>query len=320
MRLPAHAQTQRLVWHAIKSGPTKVPPMMQFQPLGSRRLYRQIAEQIRDVLASGQYPLGSRLPPERDMAAQLKVSRTSVREAIIALELVGLVEVRIGSGIYVSRVPGAGQSLFEGDDVGPGPFELLKARRIVEAEVAAEAAECVEDATLTALAQTLDAMESSAPGSQEYDDGDRRFHVGIAEATHNGALAQTVRMYWDMRRGPMWRKLERHFQTPALRMAVIADHREILRSLREHSATAARRAMQRHLRRVEREFAQTVGPLQTSDPATEATDSSGSPSGSDAAIPEGRPEGTPPTKSVPAGPPPMVFRSVGQPRNLGGTG
>ncbi|MEA2698933.1 MAG: hypothetical protein QOI66_3204, partial [Myxococcales bacterium] len=174
--------------------------MMQFQPLGTRRLYRQIAEQIRDLLASGQYALGARLPPERDMAAQLKVSRTSVREAIIALELAGLVEVRIGSGIYVSRVPAAGQPLFEAGDVGPGAFELLKARRIVEGEVAAEAAESIEPASLAALSQILDGMERAEPGSQAYDEGDRQFHIGIAEATHNGALTQTVRMYWDQRR------------------------------------------------------------------------------------------------------------------------
>ena len=251
--------------------------MMQFQPLGTRRLYRQIAEQIRDLLASGQYPLGSRLPPERDMAAQLKVSRTSVREAIIALELAGLVEVRIGSGIYVSRVPNAGQSLFESGDAGPGPFEILKARRIVEGEVAAEAAECIEPAALAALEQILEAMERTEPGSHAYDEGDRRFHVGIAEATHNGALAQTVRTYWDWRRGPMWRKLERHFQTPALRAALIGDHREILKALAEHSAIGARRAMQRHIRRVEREFAQSVGPEGSAEAtsAAETTDVGG---------------------------------------------
>lgn len=249
--------------------------MMQFQPLGTRRLYRQIAEQIRDLLASGQYPLGSRLPPERDMAAQLKVSRTSVREAIIALELAGLVEVRIGSGIYVSRVPTAGQSLFETGDTGPGPFEILKARRIVEGEVAAEAAECIEPDSLALLGQMLEVMEGTEPGSQAYDEGDRRFHIGIAEATRNGALTQTVRMYWDMRRGPMWRKLERHFQTPSLRAALVGDHREILKALSEHSAVGARRAMHRHIRRVEREFAQGVGPegsVETKGDAAESTD------------------------------------------------
>ena len=79
---------------------------MPFQSIEPRRLYRQIAEQIRGLIRSGEFPPGARLPPERDLAKQLGVSRPSVREALIALEVEGLVEVRIGSGIYV-RVPRA---------------------------------------------------------------------------------------------------------------------------------------------------------------------------------------------------------------------
>jgi DNA-binding FadR family transcriptional regulator len=74
---------------------------MPFQSIEPRRLYRQIADQIRGLIGSGEFPAGSRLPPERDLARQLGVSRPSVREALIALEVEGLVEVRIGSGIYV---------------------------------------------------------------------------------------------------------------------------------------------------------------------------------------------------------------------------
>ena len=74
---------------------------MPFQSIEPRRLYRQIADQIRALIKSGEFPAGSRLPPERDLARQLGVSRPSVREALIALEVEGMVEVRIGSGIYV---------------------------------------------------------------------------------------------------------------------------------------------------------------------------------------------------------------------------
>src|SRR5439155_20970979 len=66
-----------------------------------RRLYRQIADQIRSLIRSNEFAAGARLPPERDLARQLGVSRPSVREALIALEVEGLVEVKIGSGIYV---------------------------------------------------------------------------------------------------------------------------------------------------------------------------------------------------------------------------
>ena len=74
---------------------------MPFHSIEPRRLYRQIADQIRGLIKSGEFPAGSRLPPERDLARQLGVSRPSVREALIALEVEGMVEVRIGSGIYV---------------------------------------------------------------------------------------------------------------------------------------------------------------------------------------------------------------------------
>src|SRR5688500_20072786 len=82
---------------------------MPLQIIEPRRLYRQIAEQLRGLIRSGEYPVGARLPPERDLALQLKVSRPSVREALIALEVEGLVEVRMGSGIYVIA-PEPGQS------------------------------------------------------------------------------------------------------------------------------------------------------------------------------------------------------------------
>src|ERR1700758_3079561 len=99
---------------------------MPIHSIEPRRLYRQIADQIRTLIRSREFPAGSRLPPERDLARQLGVSRPSVREALIALEVEGLVEVRIGSGIYVLG-SGSGE---QGPPVQAalGPFELLRAR------------------------------------------------------------------------------------------------------------------------------------------------------------------------------------------------
>jgi DNA-binding FadR family transcriptional regulator len=76
---------------------------MPLQTVAPQRLYRQIAEQVRQLMVSGEFALGSRLPAERDLAVQLGVSRPSVREALIALEVEGMIEVRTGSGIYVQR-------------------------------------------------------------------------------------------------------------------------------------------------------------------------------------------------------------------------
>src|SRR5213079_1911863 len=116
---------------------------MPFQSIEPRRLYRQIADQIRRLIGSGEFGPGARLPPERDLARQLGVSRPSVREALIALEVEGLVEVRIGSGIYVrgtapdgapaDGVRGPGPT-GEPAEAAAGPFELLRARYVIEAE------------------------------------------------------------------------------------------------------------------------------------------------------------------------------------------
>src|SRR5258707_11207258 len=112
---------------------------MPLQAVDSRRLYRQIADQIAALIEKGEYVAGKRLPPERDLARQLGVSRPSVREALIALEVEGLVEVRIGSGIYVLGPRGDGE-MGAPVHAALGPFELLRARWIIESECAAFAA------------------------------------------------------------------------------------------------------------------------------------------------------------------------------------
>ena len=131
---------------------------MPFQSIEPRRLYRQIADQIRSLIKSGEFPAGARLPPERDLAKQLGVSRPSVREALIALEVEGLVEVRIGSGIYVQPV-GDDKAAQAGHEAEAGPFELLRARYIIEAECAALAAKSAKTPQLQAISEALDEMQ-----------------------------------------------------------------------------------------------------------------------------------------------------------------
>src|SRR6059036_1512653 len=108
---------------------------MPIQSIEPRRLYRQIADQLRALIKAGEFPVGTRLPTERDLAAKLGVSRPSVREALIALEVEGLVEVRGGSGIYV-RAPEATAGS-KAPEAAAGPFELLRARYVIESECAA---------------------------------------------------------------------------------------------------------------------------------------------------------------------------------------
>ena len=170
---------------------------MPFQSIEPRRLYRQIADQIRTLIRSGEFPAGARLPPERDLARQLGVSRPSVREALIALEVEGLVEVRIGSGIYV-QAPGATAA-------GSGGGERRRRRRDGRPVRAAARALCDRGRDARrwprsprrrrrsqAIEEALEAMQHEFDGDRQPLDGDRLFHLRIAEATGNGALVAVV--------------------------------------------------------------------------------------------------------------------------------
>jgi DNA-binding FadR family transcriptional regulator len=228
---------------------------MPFQTIEPRRLYRQIAEQIRALIRSGEYPPGVRLPPERDLARQLGVSRPSVREALIALEVEGLVEVRIGSGIYVQG-PTAGGN---GEEVPAvhaeaGPFELLRARHVIEGECAALAAKSAKKPQLAAIEEALDAMQKEFDADRQPLAGDQLFHVRIAEATGNGALVAVVKMLWDERTGPLYKQLEHHYDSPALWTAAMAEHRAVVKAIAAHDAPAARAAMHRHLNQAYKRF------------------------------------------------------------------
>ena len=112
---------------------------MPLEAVEARRLYRQVADQLRALIDSGEYRVGSRLPTERDLAEQLKVSRPTVREALIALEVEGRVRIRVGSGIYVSEPAALAQPLPAAAEI-EGPFELLRAREFIESAIAEQAA------------------------------------------------------------------------------------------------------------------------------------------------------------------------------------
>jgi GntR family transcriptional repressor for pyruvate dehydrogenase complex len=229
---------------------------MPFQSIEPRRLYRQIADQIRTLIRSGEFQAGARLPPERDLAKQLGVSRPSVREALIALEVEGLVEVRIGSGIYVlGRDKGDGGT--ENDRSGQaaaGPFELLRARYVIESECAALAAKSAKKGQVEAIDEALDQMQRELDDARQPLEGDRLFHLRVVEATGNGALVAVVRMLWEERSGPLYQQLEHHYDSPALWLTAMSEHRAVLKAIAARDQAGARAAMQRHLNQAYKRF------------------------------------------------------------------
>ncbi len=228
---------------------------MPFQSIEPRRLYRQIAEQIRSLIRSGEFAPGARLPPERDLARELGVSRPSVREALIALEVEGLVEVRIGSGIYVLAAPDESPPA-AAEEPAAGPFELLRARYVIESECAALAAKSASKTQIAAIEEALEAMLAQIKGDAPPLDADRIFHLRIAEATGNGALVAVVKMLWDERTGPLFQQLEHHYETADVWTRAVAEHRAVVKAIAAHDAAGARRAMQRHLNQAYKRFSQ----------------------------------------------------------------
>ncbi len=213
------------------------------------RLYRVVADKIQMLIQEEGIQAGERLPSERDLAAKLSVSRASLREAILALELGGVVEVRGGSGVYIC------EQIEEPDvpEVGPGPFEVLSARRLIESEVAAIAARVATDGAIDAILKAVLEMEKHHADYSSNEQADREFHLSIARATGNSALVGTVEYLWNQR-GRLWHRLKEHFQTEDLRQETLTDHRQILEAIAAHDPAAARKAMRAHLERVTRTF------------------------------------------------------------------
>ncbi len=221
---------------------------MPLQTVEPQRLYRQIAEQLRSLMTAGEFEPGSRLPAERDLAKQFGVSRPSVREALIALEVEGWVEVRTGSGVYV--LERAGRMNGKERKIPPtewGPLELIRARRVIEGEIASLAATHAKRKHIQSIRDAIDLMLEDTDRNVAPLAGDRAFHTAIAQACDNVVLLETVQTFWDARRGPLFERLGDYFETvPSWRMA-IAEHETVLEAIRAHDAQAARAAMQAHM-------------------------------------------------------------------------
>ena len=245
---------------------------MPIESIEPQRLYRQIAEQLRQLIAKGEFAVGARLPAERDLAKQLGVSRPSVREALIALEVENWVEVRTGSGIYVldrskvnanniainniaiqaintpSSIINEGKNEFLSERKAEwGPLELIRARRVVEGETAAIAALQAKRKDIDAMGKALRMMQTEAADGVLPLDGDRAFHTAIVEASGNAVLVETVQNFWDSRRGPIFERLVGYFETMQSWQAAIAEHSAILEAIQNHDAAAARTAMHAHM-------------------------------------------------------------------------
>lgn len=219
-----------------------------------RRRYLQIADQLGESIRTDGLDAGDRLPSERELASRFEVSRQTVREALVALEVAGIVEIRLGSGVYVRSAEAARE--YPDYEDAPGPLEILEARRIFEGEAAALAAKRIGNEELQQLQGRFRLMMEAAArnDAEETEEYDRRFHLAIAEASRNSAIVTTVDYLWRLRSKS---EISRFFHERARErgsMPNIDDHERILDALRQRSPDAAREAMRTHIGRVYDEF------------------------------------------------------------------
>lgn len=214
--------------------------------MDSRRLYQQVADQIRQVIEASRFAPGTRLPPERELAQQLGVSRPSLREALIALEIEGIVETRMGSGVYVCTPP-APTSL-ESPMLGESPSELMQARLMLESAVITLAAARMNRQALDRLKACLDAMRADIRRGNPPLEADRRFHLTIAELTGNTLLARMVGELFDGRHGAITSRMSRRAENVRSWQTALEEHEAILRALEQRDPQEAAAAMCGHLK------------------------------------------------------------------------
>ncbi|TIM13416.1 MAG: FadR family transcriptional regulator [Mesorhizobium sp.] len=229
---------------------------MPIQAVEPRRLYRQIADQLRQLIDAGEFAVGDRLPTERELADQLGISRPTVREALIALEVEGRIRIRVGSGIYVTEPPRAEILTAEMDE---GPFELLRAREFIEGAIAAEAALQVRPIDIEHVDDVLRRMEDIPHPTRMTIALDREFHTTVAGILGNAVLVRCIGELFDQRMNPYFERLSSYFENRESWRAAAEEHRAVRDAIAAREPEQAKAAMQKHLRQSQLRFSRNFG-------------------------------------------------------------
>ncbi|TCP75710.1 GntR family transcriptional regulator [Rhizobium sp. PP-CC-2G-626] len=211
----------------------------------TKKLYQQIADQIRELILSGGFLAGMRLPSERDLALQLGVSRPSLREGLIALELEGVVEIKVGSGVYVlaerSTIPSVASFM------GESPSELMEARIAIEGTIVLLAAARITDTAVVQIDHVLSDMGDAIAAGRNPVEYDRNFHMLIAAQCGNAVLEHIVANLFDERHSPLSTRIQDRFGSPETWLLALREHRDILAALKRRDILLAQALMRSHL-------------------------------------------------------------------------
>jgi GntR family transcriptional repressor for pyruvate dehydrogenase complex len=230
--------------------PGRAKADMGIEPIKSTRIYEEIVRQIKAMIAEGRLKSGDQLPPERDLAGKFVVSRTSVREALRALESLGFVEIRPGEGTFVRHVsveeliePLALVLATQREAIG----DLFEARRLLEPAIAGLAARRATPDEVQEMERILDeqAKDLDRGGTGLTQDG--QFHSAIAAAAHNQAITRIVHAIMDL----LTQSREESLHAPGRPQRSHQDHRRVLEAIRRRDDAGAERAMREHVIAVE---------------------------------------------------------------------
>ncbi|MCD2179438.1 FadR/GntR family transcriptional regulator [Rhizobium sp. C1] len=220
-----------------------------------RRLYQQVADKIRQSIGAKGLKAGARLPSERDLAQELGVSRPSLREALIALEIEGTVEIRGGSGIYLTAdTPrdGGMSSIY-----GESPSELMQARSMVEGSAVLLAASRITEEALADLQQMLSQMAETIASGQIPLEQDKAFHLCIARQTGNSVIEKLVAGLFEERHNPIAKRLQERFGGGKSWSLALQEHHAIFDALSARDPLLAQAEMHRHLNASRRRWLET---------------------------------------------------------------
>lgn len=226
---------------------------MEFAPLKTKRLYLMVVEQILESIRNGGLKPGDRLPSEHELAEKWQVSRPSVREALTALELMGVVESSPGRGTYVKATADLANTMFpqvlklaRSQD---SPFDILEARLAVERYTAYLAAKRADDGTLDKMQSVISQMAAELKSQGTFDmEGDRQFHLLIADAAANPVLSRLAHIVLALTKQQLWLHIRnKSHENPALPRKYHAQHSAILQALRERDGDRAAELMSQHL-------------------------------------------------------------------------
>ena len=228
-----------------------------FNKVQTKKVYMKIVEQVRDLIKEGRLKPGDKLPPEQVLADKFGTSRPSVREALSALEILGITESRGGKGNFIKNnfnFPSYEQKLRELEEE-ESPFELLEARKAVETEIAELAAKKATPEDIDAISESLNEMKGAVSNIPRMMELDGEFHLNIARAAHNNLLFSMMTYLSNLLKEKLWVNMkEKNWNLPGYPQKYLKEHTEIFNAIKNKDSKNARKQVYHHLAGVEKDL------------------------------------------------------------------